>query len=220
MKKPLRRLLQFLAVVSATGIAIAANEAFFATLALKDGRLLHNVKVLNIHPLTINVKADEGLLQINKNLLPPELAKNYPMDFKAAEAEEKAARVSAEVSRRLEEERHRQVLELQRRHGFEMERKDVYNGCRILSFSGSSPESVIVEIRNETDRPMFIPSRTILGRSSDNQVYTCVWYVPPSLPSRKSEEIFTVPGNATTKAAVVFLAPSSAEIVEVFWPDH
>ena len=52
--------------------------ATFATLALKDGRVLHNVRVMSDDVASIVVRADEGLLKLAKSDLPPSVASAYP----------------------------------------------------------------------------------------------------------------------------------------------
>jgi hypothetical protein len=50
----------------------------FALLPLKDGRLLHNVRIISNQPDSIVVKADEGLLKLAKANLPQGVASVIP----------------------------------------------------------------------------------------------------------------------------------------------
>ena len=62
----------------ALGAADAPAPATFATVALKDGRVLHNVRVMSDDAGSIVVRADEGLLKLAKSDLPPAVAAAYP----------------------------------------------------------------------------------------------------------------------------------------------
>ncbi|HEY4988168.1 MAG TPA: hypothetical protein VII09_00085 [Opitutaceae bacterium] len=52
--------------------------AKIATIALNDGRVLHNVKVMSNEGASLVVHADEGLLKIARTNLPPAMAAAYP----------------------------------------------------------------------------------------------------------------------------------------------
>lgn len=58
--------------------ADAGKPATVATVALKDGRVLHNVKVMSDEGSSIVVRADEGLLEIAKSDLPQTFADAFP----------------------------------------------------------------------------------------------------------------------------------------------
>jgi hypothetical protein len=47
-------------------------------MVLKDGRVLHNVKIMSEEGTSVVVRADEGLVQVAKSDLPPALADAYP----------------------------------------------------------------------------------------------------------------------------------------------
>ncbi len=216
MKTPPRLLIASVLFIAALLPRALAGDQF-ATLTLKDGRVLHDVVVLNVHALTLNVRAAEGLIQINKTSLPPEIAARYPVDHSAAAAEEKAAEVSAEVSRKLEEARRRQALEAQKTRAKEIEAKTLSNGCRILSFTQFGLGSAIVEVRNETDLPVTLPGKSIVGRTANNSVFVGLWLKNANENSRRSIGTYTIPGNATVRIPVQFVWNRQADIVEVFW---
>jgi hypothetical protein len=65
--------------------ADAGPSRLIPSVALKDGRTLHNVKVMSSEDDSIVVHADEGLMKIMKSLLPPGFA---------AGAQDKAAEVA------------------------------------------------------------------------------------------------------------------------------
>jgi len=51
---------------------------FFPTLALQDGRVLHNAKVISNKPDSVVIRADEGLIILAKSKLPDSVAALYP----------------------------------------------------------------------------------------------------------------------------------------------
>jgi hypothetical protein len=170
-----------------------------------------------VHPLTLNIVADEGLAQINKSALPPDLAAEYPVDPAAAAAEQKAAETSAEVSRKLDEERRKQLLAEQNRHAEEFEKKMVFNGCRIVSFVQEGDGGAVVEIHNESDLPVTIPGRTLVARSSENQVFDGRWLAKDHPKEVLFFREIVIPGHTATKVPVLFNGRKPISITEVFW---
>jgi hypothetical protein len=65
---------------------------------LTDGRVVQVSKVLSQTPTHVTVRCSEGLLQIDKRQLPPELQEKYPYD--SAAAEEAQRQQQAEQARR------------------------------------------------------------------------------------------------------------------------
>jgi hypothetical protein len=68
----------FLLAPGALRGADAGPPAAVASIALKDGRILHNVRVMSEEADSIVVRADEGLIKIAKSDLPKEAAGAYP----------------------------------------------------------------------------------------------------------------------------------------------
>jgi hypothetical protein len=56
-----------------------------ATLALKDGRVLHNAKIIADEGARVVIRADEGLLQVDKSNLPQAVSEAYPQKAPAPE---------------------------------------------------------------------------------------------------------------------------------------
>jgi hypothetical protein len=56
-----------------------------ASMALRDGRVLHNVKIMSDEGASIVVRADEGLVQIEKSNLPQGVADAFPKRAPAPE---------------------------------------------------------------------------------------------------------------------------------------
>jgi hypothetical protein len=65
-----------------------APAAKIASLALNDGRVLHNVKVMSNEGASLVVHADEGLLKIERTNLPAGVSAAYPAKVVAAAAPE------------------------------------------------------------------------------------------------------------------------------------
>jgi hypothetical protein len=58
--------------------ADTAPPAVMATLELKDGRVLHHVRILSDEPDSLVLRADEGLLKVLKSELPQSVAGSAP----------------------------------------------------------------------------------------------------------------------------------------------
>lgn len=102
MTKPMKTIL----AVCAT--AAISTFAFSAEIALKDGRVLKDASIVSQAPRTVMIKHANGLSSVAKELLPPELQPQYPVDEVAArQAEEKSivARETAEKFHKAEAER-------------------------------------------------------------------------------------------------------------------
>jgi hypothetical protein len=197
--------------------APAADSVVIPILILKNGRVFHHAKIVNVHSLTLNIVADEGLAQINKSALPPDLAAQYPADAAAAAVEQKAEETSAEVARKLEEERHKQALARQKEAAAELEKKAVLNGCRILSFTQFGPGCALVEVRNETDAPAVLPGKSMLARNSTNQVLSGFWLREAKPDAKRYQGSLSIPGNTTVKLPVLFTLKREITVTDVFW---
>ena len=217
MKSRFRPLLFSSLALCCGATAVAADSAVIPILTLKNGRIFHHARVVKVHPLTLNIVADEGLAQINKSALPPELAAQYPADAAAAAAEQKAEETSAEVTRKLEEERHQQALAQQKEIAAELEKKAVLNGCRILSFTQFGPGCALVEVRNETDAPAVLPGQSMLARNSTNQVLSGFWLREANPGAKRYQGPLSIPGNTTVKVPVLFTLKREITLTEVYW---
>jgi len=89
-------------------MAVMSTATFAADITLKDGRVLKGATVVSQTPRKVTIKHDAGLGSVAKELLPPELQAQYPVDETAArKADEKAivAREAALITRKAETER-------------------------------------------------------------------------------------------------------------------
>jgi hypothetical protein len=57
--------------------------AVTATIQLRDGRVFHNVRILADEGKSIVIRADEGLIEVEKTLLPQAMAVAYPAPIEA-----------------------------------------------------------------------------------------------------------------------------------------
>jgi hypothetical protein len=122
----------------------------FALLPLKDGRLLHNVKIISNQPDSIVVKADEGLLKLAKANLPQGVASAIPA--KAAPAPRPVY-----VTQPFNPDK-----QLGASPGAvnKLENASTYKGCSIVSFQSKAFQNSLgcaeVVIRNDSDTPADI----------------------------------------------------------------
>jgi hypothetical protein len=82
------------------------------TIKLTDGRTLTEAKVISASAGRVCIRHSGGLVQVEKTLLPPELAERYPADPQAVAAED--AKRAAEAEKKAEKEerlaaRHREL---------------------------------------------------------------------------------------------------------------
>ncbi len=67
-----------LCLAMAGALRAADAPATYASVALRDGRVLHNVRVMSDDAGSVVVRADEGLLKLAKSDLPQAVAEAYP----------------------------------------------------------------------------------------------------------------------------------------------
>jgi hypothetical protein len=149
------------------------------SVVLRDGRVLHNVKMMVSEEDSIIVHADEGLLKIMKSNLPPGLAAPVPgkaagpapepglvmipFNPNQAEAQPQEARPAPKVSpvSRVPIPPTAPII------------NPVFNGCTIVSFQMKAFQNVLgcaeVVIRNDTDSPVLIVPRDIVCVTSKGQ---------------------------------------------------
>ena len=131
-----------------------------ATMVLRDGRVLHNARVMSDGGASVVVRADEGLVQVAKSDLPQALADAYPVKAPAPEGAEY-------VMQRFDPNQAPEAPAPE--PGAKPKPKPnagatpapgqvasvVYKGCTIVSFQKKSFESVLgcaeVVIQNDTD---------------------------------------------------------------------
>ncbi len=74
---------------------------FAADLALKDGRVLKDAAVVSQSPRKVTIKHANGLSAVAKDLLPPELQSQYPIDEAAAQEADRKAVIAAEGAQKF-----------------------------------------------------------------------------------------------------------------------
>ena len=101
--------------------AVTSLSTFAADIVLQDGRVLKEAVVKSQAPRTVTIKHADGLSSVAKNLLPPDLLAQYPLDEMAAQEADKRAtagreaalayqKAEAERVARVKEERQKSVV--------------------------------------------------------------------------------------------------------------
>ncbi|MBK8475905.1 MAG: hypothetical protein IPL39_06210 [Opitutaceae bacterium] len=127
--------------------------------SLTDGRVVTVGKVLSQSPTHVTVRCTEGLLQIDKRQLPPELQEKYPYDSAAAE---KAQRRDQEEQARREQQaaQHRAWAEQQRR---QVQAQQPQTGVRIVSVRPTGPGLAYVTVENLGAEPVEVFKNSFAG---------------------------------------------------------
>ena len=106
MKKPL------------LGFALALSIAALAhadTIALTDGRTFTEARIVSASAGRVCIRHAAGIVQVEKSLLPPDLAARYPADSQAVAAEDSARAAEAEKKAAKDEQLAERQRELARR---------------------------------------------------------------------------------------------------------
>jgi hypothetical protein len=151
----------WLTVTAASSAADATTPAPIALVQLKDGRQLHNVKVMSNEPASIVVRADEGLIKISKSNLPQSVADLYPARVAPTPTPELVMQPFNPSPGLMAPGSEPSVRPLQ------IPTPDpnppsaaVYKGCTIVSFQlkafQASQGCVEVVVKNDTDTPVDI----------------------------------------------------------------
>src|SRR6266496_4315921 len=82
--------------------AMMSASAFAADILLKDGRVFKDAVIMSQTPRTVMIKHTTGLSSVAKELLPPEIQAQYPVDEAAARESERQTTIAREVARESE----------------------------------------------------------------------------------------------------------------------
>ena len=154
-------LLACLAAPLAERASDSAPPAPVGSVELKDGRVLHNVSVVSNEADSIVVRADEGLVKVDKSDLPKALAGAYPAKAAAPSGPELVMVTfdpNQVVKAPVEEPGAKPTPRPTRvpTPG----RSPVYKGCSIISFQVKAFQSLLgcveVVVRNDTDAAVEI----------------------------------------------------------------
>jgi hypothetical protein len=197
-------------------IGLCAADAI-AELQLRDGRVLHSVVVLKDNATSIDVRSDEGLIQLPKAKLPPEVLQRYPLQAEAAAVEKSEhERVVAEFEK-SKLARQEQIKVEEKKRIAQREMATVRNGVRIVSFATVRGGIMTVELKNENDSPMQIDPSLLLARGLDNIVYSGRWVVRTSSGFKATDKTARLDGNATVKILISFTRAKDVSLQDVFW---
>jgi hypothetical protein len=219
------------AVVLASGALTAADPTSPAPLPsveLKDGRVLHNMKVMSDEGANVVVRADEGLLKIAKSDLPAALADTYaakptpvpptgppqfvmqrfdPNQPPEAPPPEPGAKPKANAPAKAGVASPR------------AEANAVYKGCTIMSFRIKSFQSVQgcaeVVIHNDTDEKVLIRPGEITCTTADGARHAARNIITDSFPPNVKRREF-VPARGELDDIFAF-ANEPLDISSVQW---
>jgi hypothetical protein len=82
--------------------ALMAARVFAADFTLKDGRVLKDAAIVSQAPRTVMIKHAGGLSSVAKDLLPPDLQSQYPINETAARESERQAVIARDAARQSE----------------------------------------------------------------------------------------------------------------------
>lgn len=169
----------------------------FALLPLKDGRLLHNVRIISNQPDSIVVKADEGLLKLAKSNLPQGVALVIPAKVAPPPR-------PVYVTQPFNPDRPPAAAP-----GAEnkLENASTFRGCSIVSFQSKAFQNSLgcaeVVIRNDSDTPADIsPGNLVCITTSGARHIGRNLIINGDTPVVKRVE--TVPGRGEIDEIVTF----------------
>jgi hypothetical protein len=205
-----------------------APPASIASLQLKDGRVLHNLKVMSDEGANVVVRADEGLLKIAKTNLPAALADAYaakpratvpagpvqyvmqrfdPNEPPEAPPPEPGAKPKANAAAKAGAAAPTAMGSA------------IYKGCTIISFQIKSFQSVQgcaeVVIRNDTDEKVMIRPAEITCTTADGARHVARNIITDSFPPNVKRREF-VPAKGELDDIFAF-ANEPLEITAVQW---
>lgn len=187
------------------GVADPAPAAPLATLQLKDGRLLHNVKVMSDEGQDIVVHADEGLLKIAKADLPQGLgdsftAKPPPQPGPSGPPQLVMQRFDPNQAPEApppEPGAKPKVNPAKPGAAPQAGAATVYKGCTIISFQTKSFQNVQgcaeVVIRNDTDQMVMIRPGEVSCTTSDGARHVARNIITDAFPPAVKRREFVPP---------------------------
>jgi hypothetical protein len=142
------------------------------SVTLRDGRVLHNVRVMSTQPNSIIVHADEGLIGIARANLPPGLVPAAPEQAAELPGSQTIMQpFNPNDAPMQDQEQQKPVAKVTPvpKANDEPKRPDVnpvFKGCTIVSFQmkafGTAQGCAEVVIRNDTEAPVLITPRDIV----------------------------------------------------------
>lgn len=192
--------MKFVAVLVLLLALLVSVRAEDQVWSLTDGRVVKVGKVLSQSPTHVTVRCTEGLLQIDKRQLPPELQEKYPYDSAAGE----------EAQRRAQEDQsRREVQAAQQRAWAEQQRRQVQAqqpqmAARILSIRADGPARAYVTIENSTASEVEVGKDSFTAVNVTGATFPSVRLTNPRGDILKRVRIAA---NGTVEVGVVFNIP-------------
>ncbi|HEY5228388.1 MAG TPA: hypothetical protein VIJ19_07580 [Opitutaceae bacterium] len=195
------------------------------SLTLRDGRVLHNVRIMSTQPSSIIVHADEGLIGIARANLPPGLVPTTPdqatdltgpqtimVPFNPNDApmqDQEQQKPAPKVTPVLKVPAAPKPTDV----------NPVFKGCTIVSFQmkafGTAQGCAEVVIRNDTESPVLIVPRDIVCLTSKGQRRGGRFMVTDGFPPQIKRREF-VPSQGQIDDIVTF-TDAALEISAVQW---
>jgi hypothetical protein len=175
-----------------------APQAPVTSLALKDGRVLHNVKIMSDEGASVVVRSDEGLFKVSKAILPPSSAAAYPAPTPAPASAPEMVMQRFDPNQAPEAPPPEPGAKAKPAAKPGSAPKPVasatFKGCSIISFQIKSFQSVRgcaeVVIRNDTDQPVILRPGEISCTTSDGAKHMARNIItdafPPAVKRRES----------------------------------
>ena len=178
-------------------------SSLIPSVALKDGRVLHNVKIMDDEPDSIVVHANEGLIKVAKSDLPPGIAKPaaavdplmggpdmvmQPFDPNRQPAEDPEVKAIQKMT------------PPPKTPVPKVGPATVYKGCTIVSFEKKTFMNIAgcaeVVIRNDTDSPQIINPHDVFTTAATGARYLGrIFYTDGFPPQMKRREIVPAQGQ-------------------------
>jgi hypothetical protein len=205
-------------------VLCTATVATLPTVALRDGRVLHNVRIMAYEGDSIVVHADEGLIKVAKINLPPGVVDSMPkitptpavagvvmqtFDPNQAIGDEPEAKPIPKAKPNT-------VIPEAPQPG---EASVVYKGCSIVSFQKKAFQTALgcaeVVIRNDTESPAVVIPSDIVCVAANGSRHPGHFIVADGFPPRVKRREF-VPSHGSVDDIVAF-TDDDIDISQVKW---
>jgi hypothetical protein len=192
------------------GAADSAAAPPVAALQLKDGRILHNARVIADEGDSVVVRADEGLVKVAKVDLPPAVATFYPAPTPTPAAEQMVmVPFNPNPSEATQEPEGRPKAKPAPENVPNTAQNNnlSYRGCTIVSFQVKAFQNLQgcaeVVVTNGTDMPVVIFPRNLVCSTSGGARHAGRYFVTDGFPPiiRRRE---VVPAQGSIDEQVIF----------------
>jgi hypothetical protein len=214
----------FMAFVPTLRAADSPPSPVFQSITLRDGRVLHNVKIMSNEGESIVVHADEGLLKIEKVNLPAGIVDSAPEKPSPSTGPDMVMQAFNPNDAPVQDPGPKPQSKVTPAPKAPMvpktpEANAVFRGCTIVSFQVKVFQNVQgcaeVVIRNDTDTPAILSPRDMVCIAARGARHTGRFFVTDGFPPQiKRREI--VPAHGQIDDTVTF-TDDRLEISSVEW---